>query len=58
MKYEVTLVLPKNRRVLEDAYTKVMVDIATEIINNYKAPTVLVNEIVQANNQMSFKEVM
>lgn len=31
---------------------------AIEIITNYKAPTVLVDEIVQANNQMCFKEVM
>ncbi len=31
---------------------------AIEIVDNYKAPTVLVNEIVQANNQMCFKEVM
>lgn len=31
---------------------------AIEIITSYKAPTVLVDEIVQVNNQISFKEVM
>jgi phage regulator Rha-like protein len=31
---------------------------ATEIVNNYKAPTVLVDEIVQANNQICLEEVM
>lgn len=31
---------------------------AIEIVDNYKAPTVLVDEIVQANNQMSFEGVM
>jgi len=41
-----------------EAIKRNQLDKATEIINNYKAPTVLVNEIVQANNQMSFKEVM
>lgn len=44
MKYEVTLVLPKNRRVLEDAYTKVMVDIATEMLNVDELE-VLINEL-------------
>ncbi|MFR1708961.1 MAG: ORF6C domain-containing protein [Clostridium sp.] len=31
---------------------------AKEVITNYKAPTVLLDEIVQANNQICFKEVM
>lgn len=41
-----------------EAIKRSQLDKATEIINSYKAPTVLVNEIVQANNQICFKEVM
>lgn len=33
MKYEVTLVLPKNREILKDAYTEAMVNIANEILD-------------------------
>ncbi len=44
MKYEVTLVLPRNRRVLEDAYTKVMVDIASEILEENELE-ILINEL-------------
>ncbi len=41
-----------------EAIKRSQLDKATEIVNSYKAPTVLVDEIVQANNQMCFKEVM
>ncbi len=41
-----------------EAIKRSQLDKATEIVNNYKAPTVLVDEIVQANNQMSFEGVM
>lgn len=41
-----------------EAIKRSQLDKAIEIVDNYKAPTVLVNEIVQANNQMCFKEVM
>lgn len=41
-----------------EAIKRSQLDKAAEIITNYKAPTVLVDEIVQANNQMSFVEVM
>ncbi len=41
-----------------EAIKRSQLDKATEIVNSYKAPTVLVDEIVQANNQMSFEEVM
>lgn len=41
-----------------EAIKRSQLDKATEIITSYKAPTVLVDKIVQANNQMCFKEVM
>lgn len=41
-----------------EAIKRNQLDKATEIITSYKAPTVLVDEIVQVNNQISFKEVM
>lgn len=41
-----------------EAIKRSQMDKATEIITNYKAPTVLVDEIVQANNQICFVEVM
>jgi len=41
-----------------EAIKRNQLDKATEIITSYKAPTVLLDEIVQANNQMCFKEVM
>lgn len=41
-----------------EAIKRSQLDKATEIITSYKAPTVLLDEIVQANNQMCFKEVM
>jgi len=41
-----------------EAIKRSQLEKATEIINNYKAPTVLVNEIVQANNQIYLEEVM
>lgn len=41
-----------------EAIKRSQLDKATEIITSYKAPTVLLEEIVQANNQMCFKEVM
>lgn len=41
-----------------EAIKRSQLDKATEIITNYKVPTVLLDEIVQANNQMSFVEVM
>ncbi len=41
-----------------EAIKRSQLDKATEIVNSYKTPTVLVDEIVQANNQMSFEEVM
>lgn len=40
------------------AIKRSQLDKAIEIVNSYKAPTVLVDEIVQANNQICFKEVM
>jgi len=41
-----------------EAIKRSQLDKATEIITSYKAPTVLLDEIVQVNNQISFKEVM
>lgn len=41
-----------------EAIKRSQLDKATEIITSYKAPTVLLDEIIQANNQMCFKEVM
>ncbi len=38
------------------AIKRSQMDKAIEIITNYKAPTVLLDEIVQVNNQISFKE--
>ncbi len=50
MKYEVTLVLPKNRKILEDAYTKVMVDIATEMLNADELK-ILINRLKKKLNE-------
>ena len=44
MKYEVTLVLPKNKEILEKAYTKAMVVIASEILEENELE-VLINEL-------------
>lgn len=41
-----------------EAIKRNQLDKATEIVNSYKAPTVLVDEIVQANNQICLEEVM
>lgn len=41
-----------------EAIKRSQLDKATEIITNYKAPTVLVDKIVQANNQICFEEVI
>jgi phage regulator Rha-like protein len=41
-----------------EAIKRSQLEKATEIVTNYKAPTVLVDKIVQANNQISFEETM
>jgi phage anti-repressor protein len=41
-----------------EAIKRSQLEKATEIVTNYKVPTVLVDKIVQANNQISFEETM
>lgn len=41
-----------------EAIKRSQLEIATDIVNSYKVPTVLQEEIVQANNQVNFEEVV